>query len=35
MAEWNPLLQSLISLTGGGLVAIPILLPELRVLLKL
>jgi putative peptidoglycan lipid II flippase len=35
MADWNPLLQSLISLAGGGLAAIPILLPELRLILKL
>ena len=34
-ADWNPLLQSLLSLAGGGLAAIPILMPELRLLLKL
>jgi len=35
MSDWNPLLQSLLSLAGGGLAAIPILMPELRLLLKL
>lgn len=35
LADWNPLIRSMLSLTAGGVAAVPIILPELRTLLRL